>query len=641
MHDIKDLMRDHYIRYASYVILDRAIPDLIDGLKPVQRRILHTLYSIHDGKFHKVANVTGQTMAYHPHGDAPIYEALVTLANKGYLLDMQGNFGNPSTGDPAAAARYIETRLKPIAMETLFNPKLTQYTPSYDGRNQEPVLLPAKIPLLLLLGADGIAVGMATKILPHNFVELISAEIDLIRGKPIQVFPDFPSGGILDASSYEDGKGKVKVRAVIIIKDPKTLVIRELAYSTTTDSVIQSIEDAVKKGHIKIDSISDFTAEKVEIEIKLPRGQYAEEVIDALYAYSECEVSIQPQMVVIHEGSPKEVSVSYALQVAVDNLKKVLEAELHLLLEKLSATVYLKTLERIFIEEKLYQKIEELGSEQEAIEILLRAFIKFKEELLQEPTVDDINILLSIPIRRIARFDREKNLKEIDTAQKEIRKINKELEDIDGYAVRYLEGLLKRFSHLYPRRTRLESIGQVDKKAISTKKISVGYDLSTGYVGLKVDGEKLSCTNYDKIVCLYKDGLYKVLSIPEKQYMGRTESKLMAVFPLDKEEIFNCCYLDSETGFAYAKRFQIKQFLVDKEYRFLESGQKLLFFSQNDTPVLHVMLVPKPKQRVAALEFEFKDVAVKGVSAHGIRISPRPVLDVQRKKDEVKKNAAT
>lgn len=629
MSDCQDLMRNHYVAYASYVILDRAIPDLVDGLKPVQRRILHTLFKINDGKFHKVANVTGQTMAFHPHGDAPIYEALVTLANKGYLLDMQGNFGNPFTGDSAAAARYIETRLNGLSLETLFNPKLTQFVPSYDGRNQEPVVLPAKIPLLMMQGADGIAVGMATKILPHNFKELLEAEIDLIKGNEIKIFPDFPSGGILDASNYEDGKGKVRIRAVIEIKDAKTLVIKELAFGTTTDSVIQSIEDAVKKGQIKLDSISDYTSEQVEIEIKLPRGQYAEEIIDALYAYSDCQVSIQPQMVVIHEGSPKEVTVTYALQVAVDNLRRILEGELRLALEKLEATVFFKTLERIFIEEKLYQKIEELGDEQEAITVLLKAFKKYRDQLSRDPVEDDISALLSIPIRRIARFDRDKNLKDIEASQKEIKKITKELKDIDGYAISYLEHLIKRYGADYPRRTRLETIGEIDKRSISTKKISVGFDLSTGYVGTKVDGEKFTCTNYDKVLCIYKDGLYRVINIPEKQYMGRTESPLLAILCLDKEQVFSCCYLDCETGFGYGKRFQVKQFILDKEYRFLELGQKLLYFTMDKEPrPLQISLVPKPKQRVAAIEFALGDVQVKGYQAHGVRISNRPVLDV-------------
>ena len=304
MDDLKQQMKDHFIQYASYVILDRAIPNVVDGLKPVQRRILETLWRQNDEKLHKVANIVGQTMQFHPHGDAPIYEALVNLANKGFLLDRQGNFGNIYTGDPSAAARYIETRLSPLARETLFNPDITEKLPSYDGRNMEPVTLPAKIPLLLMQGADGIAVGMATHILPHNFTELLEAEIAFLEGRDFRIYPDFPTGGIMDRSQYDKGRGKVKLRAKIEIKDPKTLVIREICYGTTTESLIRSIDEAAKKGKIKIEAINDYTARDVEIEIKLPRGQYAEEMLDALYGFTECEVTLGSQIIVIKEGLP-------------------------------------------------------------------------------------------------------------------------------------------------------------------------------------------------------------------------------------------------------------------------------------------------------------------------------------------------
>ncbi|MFN4174005.1 MAG: DNA gyrase subunit A, partial [Parachlamydiaceae bacterium] len=320
MDDLKHQMKDYFLQYASYVILDRAIPNVFDGLKPVQRRILHTLYKMHDDKLHKVANVVGQTMQFHPHGDAPIYEALVNLSNKGYLLDQQGNFGNIFTGDPSAAARYIETRLSELARETMFNPDLTETVPSYDGRNQEPVVLPAKIPLLLMQGADGIAVGMATHILPHNFKELLEAEIAYLQGEKYKLVPDFPTGGILDASGYEKGKGKVKLRAKIDIVDPKTLVIREICYGTTTESLIKSIDEAAKRGKIKIEAINDYTASHVEIEIKLPRGQYAEELINGLYAFTECEVALNSQIIVIRDNRPWETDVHQILELHADTL---------------------------------------------------------------------------------------------------------------------------------------------------------------------------------------------------------------------------------------------------------------------------------------------------------------------------------
>src|SRR5579872_4976713 len=339
MDDLKHQMKDHFIKYASYVILDRAIPHVVDGLKPVQRRILEILWRQNDEKLHKVANIVGQTMQLHPHGDAPIYEALITLANKGFVLDRQGNFGNIFTGDPAAAARYIETRLSPLARETLFNPDITAKIPSYDGRNFEPIALPAKIPLLLMQGADGIAVGMATHILPHNFVELLEAEIAFLEGRNFKIFPDFPTGGIMDRSEYDKGRGKVKLRAKIEVKDPKTLVIKEICYGTTTESLIRSIDEAAKKGKIKIEAINDYTARDVEIEIKLPRGQYAEEILDALYGFTECEVSLNSQIIVIKDGLPWETDVNeilaYNATKVVEFLRRELEIERDRLLEKI------------------------------------------------------------------------------------------------------------------------------------------------------------------------------------------------------------------------------------------------------------------------------------------------------------------
>jgi len=394
MDDLKEQMKKHFTRYASYVILDRAIPNVVDGLKPVQRRILQTLWLQNDEKLHKVANIVGQTMQFHPHGDAAIYEALVNLANKGYLLDRQGNFGNMSTGDPSAAARYIEARLSPLARETMFNPDITEKVPSYDGRNNEPVTLPAKIPLLLMQGAEGIAVGMATRILPHNFTELLEAEIAYLEGRDFKIFPDFPTGGIMDKSQYDRGRGKVKLRAKIEIKDPKTLVIREICYGTTTESLIRSIDEAAKKGKIKIEAINDYTAKDIEIEIKLPRGQYADEILDALYGFTECEVALGSQIVVIKEGFPWETDVhevlTYNAQKLVEFLKRELEIERDRILEKL----FYKTLERIFIENRLYKKIETIKTLEGIHETLEAALKPFVKNLLRTPTYDDREKLL-------------------------------------------------------------------------------------------------------------------------------------------------------------------------------------------------------------------------------------------------------
>ncbi len=424
MEDFKQLMRGNYLRYASYVIRDRAIPN-IDGLKPVQRRILYTLWMMDDGKLHKVANVAGQTMALHPHGDAAITEALVTMANKGYLLDTQGNFGNILTGDPAAASRYIETRLSPLAKETLFNPDLTLTGPSYDGRHQEPMTLPAKIPLLLLQGIDGIAVGMATHIFPHNFVEVLEAEIAILEGRPFTLLPDFPTGGIMDASAYDKGKGKIKLRAKVEARDPKTLVITEICFGTTTESLIRTIDEMAKKGKIKIDSINDYTAEKVEIEIKLPRGQYAQEMIDALYAYTECSVSISSQAIVIKNNLPWETDVDEILKLHAEHLQDYLRRELQIEKDRLIEKIFDKTLEQIFIEYRLYKQIETCETYEEIHETIAHSLVPFHAQLSREPLQEDRERLLAIPIRRISRFDFEKNLEDIAAMREELVRLTR------------------------------------------------------------------------------------------------------------------------------------------------------------------------------------------------------------------------
>ncbi len=631
MYDMKELMKEHYIKYASYVILDRAIPELIDGLKPVQRRILHALYRMHDGKFHKVANITGQTMAFHPHGDAPIYEALVGIANKGFLLDCQGNFGNPLTGDPAAASRYIEARLSSLALQTCFNPKLTEFVPSYDGRQTEPIVLPIKIPLLLMQGADGIAVGMSTKILPHNFTELLQAEIAYLENRPFSIVPDFPTAGIADVSQYADGKGKVRVRATIETKDPKTIVIRELAFGTTTESVIASIEEAAKRGKIKIDAINDYTAEKVEIEIRLPRGVYASEVIDSLYAFTDCEVSISSMMVIIQDGNPKEVTVTEAISFHAEKLKGYLAKELELELQDTKRKIFERMLEEIFIQEKIYKRIEEVEVYEEVFSVLEAAFKPFHEELKAIPQKNDFEMLLSIPIRRIAKFDQQKNRKEIDELSKRAKNIEKSLKQIVQYTISFLKDLIDRYGSLFPRRTKIQDLGSVDKRQIETKVIEVGYDLNTGYIGTKVStGQKITCTNFDRLILYYNDGTYKVVPIEEKEYVGKEKAKLLTVEVADKNKIMTCIYTEKATGLSYCKRFVIKQFILNKEYQFLEEGQAVKIFTDSPTHLI-VHLVPKLKQKVSAIEFDPLSVAVKGVTAKGIRISPRPILSFEKK----------
>ncbi|KAF3361726.1 DNA topoisomerase 4 subunit A [Chlamydiales bacterium STE3] len=627
MDDVKQLMQRHYLKYASYVILDRAIPNVVDGLKPVQRRILYTLWMMHNEKLHKVANVVGQTMAYHPHGDAPIYEALVNLANKNYLLDRQGNFGNIFTGDPSAAARYIEARLTLLALETLFNPDLTDMLPSYDGRHKEPAVLPAKIPLILMLGASGIAVGMSTYILPHNFSELLEAEIAILEGRDYTLLPDFPTAGIMDASLYEDGKGKVKLRAYIEVKDPKTLVIREICYGTTTESLIRSIDEAAKKGKIKIEAIDDYTAENVEIEIKLPRGQYAHEILDALYAYTECQVTLNSQIVVIKDNLPWEPTVNEILQFHVTSLQDYLRRELEIERERLLEKIFKKTLEQIFIENRLYKKIENIKSYDEIHETVGNSLVPFHKQLSRIPTHDDREHLLSIPIRRISRFDLDKNKDEIATLENDLGRIEKHLKNIKKFTINYLKKLVDKYQGQFARKTRIESIEQIDIRAIATKTLRVGFDPESGFVGTKVNGTfSFECTNFDKLLLMFKDGSYTVMNIPEKQYVQRGQ-KVVYVGIADKKTIFSAIYKTS-TQLVYAKRFIVEKFILDKFYRFLEEGVDLEFLSSAARPRVELKFIPKIKQKSASMVYDLTEVLVKGVSAKGVRLSPREVKKI-------------
>ena len=633
MEDLKQLMLHHYIKYASYVILDRAIPNIVDGLKPVQRRILFMLWLMHDGKLHKVANVAGQTMALHPHGDAPITEALINIANKNYLLDMQGNFGNLFTGDPAAASRYIETRLSPLAKETLFNPDVTVMAASYDGRQQEPVCLPSKIPVLLLQGVDGIAVGMATHIFPHNFKELLEAEIAILEGKPFSILPDFPTGGIMDASQYDKGKGKVKLRAKIDLVDAKTLVIKEICYGTTTESLIRSIDEAAKKGKFKIEEINDYTAEKVEIEIKLPRGVYAQDLMDALYAYTECEVTLNSQILVIRDQYPWEPNVDEVLHYQTNQLKDLLKQELEIDAHRVKEKIFSKSLEQIFIENRLYKLIENLKTYESIHQTIAQHLIPFHDQLLRIPTEEDRERLLNIPIRRISRFDFDKNQEEIVALADELAKIEKDLKNINKVAIRYLQNLIKKYAKNYDRKTEIQLIQQVDTRAMETKQIKVGFDPSSGFIGTKVSSENtIECTNFDKLLVIFKDGTYMVINVPEKQYIHHHGSQVVYLGVADKKTMISVVYRDPKTKLVYGKRFIIEKYLLDKSYRYFEEGMILDFISSEHSVELELQFVPKVRQKVAKANINLDQISVKGVTAKGIRLSPREVKKIVRVK---------
>lgn len=618
MDDLKQQMRDYFLQYASYVILDRAIPNVIDGLKPVQRRILHTLFEMDDGKLHKVANVAGQTMALHPHGDAPIIDALVNLANKNYLLDRQGNFGNLFTGDPSAAARYIETRLSKLAKETLFNPEITPTVASYDSRAQEPVYLPAKIPLLLMLGTEGIAVGMATRILPHNFKELLEAEIAVLEGKDAAIYPDFPTGGLMDASEYDHGRGKIKLRARMDAPDEKHIVIREICHGTTTESLIESIDEAAKKGKIKIESIHDYTAEKVEIEITLPRGQYADKVMEALYAFTEAQVSLTSQVVVIQDNYPIQTTTEEILKINATFLKLFLQKELELEHHKLKEKIFHKTLEQIFIENRLYKKLETIKNEDAIDKTVAESLLPYHHLLYREPVLEDRQKLLAIPIRRITLFDINKNQEEIAKTEKEIEAVEKKLKNLKKTAIDYLKKLIEKYGDLFPRKTELAVLQDIDVRQVSTRKIKVFVDAKDGFVGTKVNGtHSFECTNFDKILLLFQDGTYTVTSSKEKHFAGKSE--LVFAGPADKKTIFSVLY-KNEKGQVMGKRFIVKQFILDKVYRFIDEGADFMALTTAEKPKVDLFF----KKTGSRLQ-DLSKLLVKGVGTKGVRLSEKPV----------------
>ncbi|HBT97593.1 MAG TPA: DNA topoisomerase IV subunit A, partial [Desulfobulbaceae bacterium] len=627
------LFDENFLEYTSYVIRDRAIPAIEDGLKPVQRRILQTLYNMDDGRFHKVANVVGETMKLHPHGDASIFSALVNLANKGYLIERQGNFGNIFTGDQASAARYIECRLTPLAKEILFYPQLTEFVDSYDGRMKEPVVLPAKLPILLMQGAEGIAVGMATKILPHNFNELLQAQIAILRGEEFRLFPDFPQKGLLDVSDYQDGNGKVRIRARIESKDDKTVVIREIPFGTTTQSLADSIEKVAKAGKIKILSINDYTAEEVEIEIKLARGVHAQETIDALYAYTDCEISVSPNLTLIRGNNPEVMSVSEVLRFNSTRLVELLTRELEIELAHLKERLQARKLEQIFIEERIYKKIEEIKVYSEIIETISVALADFSAELQRPATKDDIEKLLEIRIKRISRFDIERQKKEIREIEKNIRAVEKALKDTVGHTVSYLEKLLVDYGGDHPRQTEIHQFSEIDVREVALANLHVAYNAESGFLGFQMKAEEggmapVACSEYDKVLLIFADGLYKVVNVPEKIFVG---SDLAWFGRIDKDQIFNLIYRDGKENLAYVKRCKTPAFILDKEYRLFpeHARSQLALILTDDDKHARVYLTPSSRARSHYVDIHFDEIAIKGVAALGKRVSNRAMRRAQ------------
>ena len=617
------LYDQNFLEYASYVIKDRAIPHIDDGLKPVQRRILHTLYEIDDGKFHKVANVAGQTMKYHPHGDLSINAALVVLANKDVFIDKQGNFGNIFTGDDASAPRYIECRLTDLARDVLFNPKITEYVDSYDGRNREPVTLPAKIPVLLALGAEGIAVGMSTRILPHNLIELLNAQIACLEGKPCQIYPDFPTAGLVDVTDYNDGNGKILVRARLDTKDPKRIVIRELPYGSTTEGLIASIEAAAKQGKLKIAGISDYTAEEVEIEIRLARGVHTKDTVDALYAFTDCESSISVNLMVIKDDRPHILPVPDVIAHNAERLVEVLRAELKIEEGQLQDRLHAKTLEQIFIENRIYKDIEEMTSSKKVIQAVIDGLAPFQGKIKRDVTPDDVDTLLKIPIRRISLYDINRAQAEMVEIRSRLRDILKSLSDIKGFAVAFLQDLISKYGKAYPRRTEIVSFEQVDVREAAQRNLKLRYDRNTGYLGYEVNGNVLfDVSLYDRVLVIRASGTYSVQDVPEKVFVDKNMRFCGFV---DPERIYNVIYRENKTGYACVKRCKIDKFILNRGYELVPEGCRILKLTTDSTQKIAVDYKPKPRVRILYEEFAIADYPVRGNRAGGIRLAPREI----------------
>jgi topoisomerase IV subunit A len=622
---IGNLFEKNFLEYASYVIKERAIPHLNDGLKPVQRRILQSLMDVDDGKFHKVANVVGHCMQYHPHGDSSIYEALVNIANKDILIDRQGNFGNIFTGDPASAARYIECRLLPKAKGLLYNPEITDFVDSYDGRRKEPITFPAKIPLGLILGAEGIAVGMSTKILPHNFVEVLEAVKAALLGESFQVYPDFPTGGFVDVSDYQDGMGKVITRAKLDTSDDKRILVKELPFGTTTESLIVSIENAAKKNKIKVGAISDFTAEEVEIEIKLPRGVHARDVIDGLYAFTDCESSISCNLLLINEEKPVKLTVTQVIQHYAVQLVDILRKELKLEEGKLLDKIHVRTLERIFIEERIYKNIEEMKTPETINKAVVDGFKPFMDELKRPITDEDLEHLLKIPIRRISLYDIEKMKREIKELEIRLKQVRYHLKHLTEYATAYIESVLEGMGKGFERKTELLEIKRVDVRDAAQRNLKMRYDGETGYLGYEVSKGKalFDCSLYDKMIVIKKDGSYYAQPVTDKVFVGKGILYCgLADKDIMENTVFTLLYRNKENNYPYIKRCKVTAFIMNRNYEMVPEEGKLVKFTTAED--VSAVVDFKQKSLIQTADyFPVTNYLIKGVKARGVRIKAK------------------
>lgn len=624
---LRGMFQSWYLDYASYTILDRAIPHIDDGLKPVQRRILHSMKTLDDGRFNKVANIVGNTMQYHPHGDASIYGALVQLGQKELLVETQGNWGNTLTGAPAAAGRYIEARLSQFALDVLYNPKVTNWTLSYDGRKKEPVTLPAKFPLLLFHGVGGIAAGLSSLILPHNFNEILDAAVAYLKGEDFALFPDFATGGFIDVNRYNDGArgGKVRVRAKIEKLDNKTLAITEIPYSTTTESLIDSIIKAAEKGKIKIRKVDDNTAATAMILVHLLPGTSSDKTIDALYAFTDCELPISPNCCVIYDNKPHFISVSDVLRRSVDTTRNILGNELQIQLCEVNEQLHFASLEKIFIEERIYKdrEFEESASKEEALAHIDKRLEPWKPKLVRKVTTDDLERLLEIKMGRILKFNSNQAEENIASYHQRIEELNETLNNLTAHTIKWYETLKEKYGAEHPRRTVLRSFENIAAATVAEANEKLYINREEGFIGtsLKKDEYLCTCSSLDDVILFYKDGTYKVTKVQEKMSVGKN-LLYVNVFKKDARTIYNVIYQDGKGGPYYMKRFNVTGITRDRDYNITQGtkGSRIVWFTANpngEAEVVKVTLKPIPRLKKLFIDVHFSELAIKGRAARG------------------------
>ena len=628
VHHLSGMYQNWFLDYASYTILDRAVPHIEDGLKPVQRRILHSMKRMDDGRYNKVANIVGHTMQFHPHGDASIGDALVQLGQKDLLIDTQGNWGNILTGNKAAAPRYIEARLSKFALDTVFNPKTTEWQMSYDGRNKEPITLPVKFPLLLAQGAEGIAVGLSTKVLPHNFVEICDAAIAYLHDEEFHLYPDFPTGGSIDVSKYNDGQrgGVLKVRAKIEKLDPKTLVIREIPFSKTTETLIDSILKAIDKGKIKARHVEDLTAAKVEIQVQLAPGVSSDKTLDALYAFSDCEINISPNCCVIEDNKPQFLTVSDVLRHSVDRTKDLIRQELEIRRGELLNQLHFCSLEKIFIEERIYKdkKFENAPDIDSVCEYIDERLTPYYPQMVREVTKDDILKLLEIKMQRILKFNKDKAEELMARIQAEIDEIDRDLNNLVEVTAEWFQFLKDKYGKDHPRLTEIRNFDTIEATKVVEANQKLYINRQDGFIGtgLKKDEFVCNCSDIDDIIIFYKDGKFKVVRVAEKLFVGKNVIWLGVFKKNDQRTIYNLVYRDGRKGYYYIKRFNIPSLTRDREYDMTSGteGSRVVYFTVNpngEAEVIKVTLDPAPKLKRIFFDKDFSEVLIKGRTAKG------------------------